>query len=125
MLCLSIAQPEKLNLFKAQIFSRFIPHPYQQLVIAIVPQLDIGKTLQITFAQLAMLLALRVQTQATLNVPLAIQGIFCSSRLHQQLVSILVQMDMLETLQLGLVCSAIFLVQFVRVLSTLNALPAT
>ena len=57
------------------------------------------------------LLALLVQAQVILNVPLARQGIFYSH--HQQLVSTLVQLDMVETLQLKLVYNAIFLVQVV------------
>ena len=76
-------------------------------------RLDIIRTPLITFAQLAMLPALRVQARVILNAPLAIQGISCSPLLHQQLVSTLVQLDMVETLQLTPVYSAIFLVQVV------------
>ena len=57
------------------------------------------------------LLALHVQAQVILNVPLARQGIFYSH--HQQLVSTLVQLDIVETLQLKLVYNAMFLVQVV------------
>ena len=86
--------------------------------------MDIIKTPQITFVRLATQLALRVQAQVILNAPLAIQGIFCSLPLQQQLVLTLVHQDMVGTLQLEPVCSAILIAQFARVLSVLNVLPA-
>lgn len=70
---------------------------HQPPVRALVPRLAIGQTLQITFASLAILLAMTVRAQATLNALLATQGILNSLLLQQQLVLTLVHLDFVRT----------------------------
>ena len=110
LLALSAQAQAILNALHANqgIFCSLRPQQQPALTHA---QLDIGRTLQIMFVNLVILLALLVQAQVILNAPLAVLGIFSSH--HQQLVSTLVQLDMVETLQLKLVYNAIFLVQVV------------
>ena len=95
----------------------------QQYVWTLVRQQDIGRIPLITFAQLAMLLALRVQARVILNAPLAIQGIFCSRR-RQYALTLVRQPDIGRTTQITFVLLAMLLVRFVQVQVILNALPA-
>ena len=91
--------------------------------LTLVRQPDIIRTPLITFAQLAMLLALRVQAQVILNAPRVIQDIF--SNHHQQYALTLVrQPDIGRTTQITFVLLAMLLVQFVQVQVIQNALPA-
>ena len=53
---------------------------HQQYAWTLVRQLDIGKTQQITFAQVVMFLVHNAQVLSTLNAPLALQVMFCSHR---------------------------------------------
>ena len=94
-------------------------HLQQQHVLLVVPMRDIGRTRQITFAQLVMLLALFVQVQPTLNVILAKRGISCN--LLRQRASALVQMGIMG-LPVTLAHPAILIALFVRVQTIFNAL---
>ena len=82
--------------------------------------MDIGEILQATFARNVILLALFVQAQAALNVPLAKQDIFYNHRPQHALI--LVQMGIGEILQANLAVSAILIVQFAQVQILINVL---
>jgi len=85
-------------------------------------QMDIGRTMQITFVHLVMLLALFAQAQTTRNVLLATRGTF-DTRRRRQLALILVQMDTME-LPVAPVRSVMLIAQFVRVQPLIIVLPA-
>ena len=86
-------------------------HPQKQHVLALVPQLDIGRTLQTTFVHLALSPVQFALMAPTLHVLPAQPGTFYNHCLQHVLT--LVQMDIGETLQLTVVLLAILLAQFV------------
>ena len=83
------------------------PHPQGPLALIFV-QLDIGKTLQITFVQTATFLVHNAQVHSILNAPLVVLGTFYSLRQPHALV--LVQLSIGRILQITFAYLAILLV---------------
>ena len=79
--------------------------------------------MQATNANLVMVLVRLAQVQRTQSAQRAVRGFFCNH--CQQLALTLVQLDMVETLQLTLVCNAILLVRLAQVQITISVQPAT
>ena len=96
----------------------------QQPHVLTLVRMDIGRTLRTIFAHLAILLALFVRVQATLNAPLVNQGTSYSQLLQQPHVLIPVQVDIGRTLQTIFAHLAISLARFVWAEPTLNVLDA-
>lgn len=97
----------------------------QQHACSTPVQLDIGRTPQITFARLVILLVLTVRAQAILNVPFANQGISCNHRVQHALILVQMGIGRIQRVALMSACPAMPLVRCVSIQVIPNALLAS